>query len=124
MQLALRFAAIALFTISGCGGGLQVTLIEAAHRRPSNVAMFFTVDTSAGQPVGGLASTSFRVYEDGELVSIDESKQTIVNQEVAAEHYTLVLVDMADRRATPIPASYRDPVCAFEGADCEVASTG
>jgi acyl-CoA thioester hydrolase len=32
---------------------------------------------------------------------------------------TLVLVDLEERRATPIPASYRETVKAFEGADCE-----
>jgi len=81
--------------VAGCGGGLQLTLVDAAHRAPSNVAMYFTVDTARGEPVGGLASTDFRIYEDGALVSVDESKQTIINPEVAAEHYTLLLVDMS-----------------------------
>ena len=71
--------------VAGCGGGLQLTLVDAAHRAPSNVAMYFTVDTSRGEPVGGLASTDFRIYEDGALVSVDESKQTIINPEVAAD---------------------------------------
>src|SRR5687767_13573380 len=81
--------------MTGCGGGLSVNLIEAAHHEPSNVAVFFTVDTSEGEPVPGLQSSDFRIYEDGALVSVDESRQTIVNPEVAAEHYTLLLVDMS-----------------------------
>jgi acyl-CoA thioester hydrolase len=32
---------------------------------------------------------------------------------------TLVLVDLAERRACPIPDSYRNPVAAFEGEDLE-----
>src|SRR5919206_2377009 len=32
---------------------------------------------------------------------------------------TLVLVDLAERRAAPIPDGYRDAVLAFEGEDCE-----
>jgi hypothetical protein len=84
-----------LLGMSACGGGLDLQLVEAAHNRPSNVAVYFTVDTSGGEPVPGLAASDFRIYEDGALVSIDESQQTIINPEVAAEHYTLLLVDMS-----------------------------
>jgi acyl-CoA thioester hydrolase len=34
---------------------------------------------------------------------------------------TLVLVDPAERRPTPIPEGYKDVVAAFEGADLELA---
>lgn len=80
--------------LSGCAG-LQVNLIDSAYRRPSNVAVYFTVDTVEGDPVGGLSAESFHIYEDGELVSPTESQQQILNPEVAAEHYTLLLVDMS-----------------------------
>src|SRR3990172_284167 len=89
--------AIAIAIVSAaCGGsGLRLTLIDASVQRPSNVAVYFTVDTSDDQPVPGLTAQSFRIYEDGSLVSVHESKQTILNPEVAAEHYTLLLVDMS-----------------------------
>ncbi|NOY90943.1 MAG: VWA domain-containing protein [Deltaproteobacteria bacterium] len=86
---------ICLLSLSACGSGLQLTLVDAAHATPSNVAMFFTVDTRDGDPVPGLTAQDFRIYEDDRLVSVDESQQTIVNQEVAAEHFTLLLVDMS-----------------------------
>ena len=79
----------------GCGAGLKLTLIDASVRRPSNIAVYFTVDTSDGEPVGGLTAESFRIYEDDQPVSVLESRQTILNQEVAATHYTLLLVDMS-----------------------------
>ena len=41
---------------------------------------------------------------------------------VTAEQ-TLVLVDLEERRAAPIPDWYRDAIRAFEGDDCEVAAT-
>lgn len=78
----------------GCGG-LRVAMVDSAYQRPSNVAVYFTVDSATGDPVGGLQATDFRIYEDGQLVSPTESQQTIVNPEVAAEHYTLLLVDMS-----------------------------
>jgi hypothetical protein len=79
---------------AGCAG-LQLTAIKTTHQRPSNVAVYFRVEDNGGQPIGGLASDSFRIYEDGQLVSQYESKQTILNPEVAAIHYTLLLVDMS-----------------------------
>ncbi|GAB5540566.1 MAG: hypothetical protein SangKO_003260 [Sandaracinaceae bacterium] len=78
----------------GCGG-LRLNIIDSAFQRPSNVAVYFTVDTATGDPVTGLESEDFRIYEDGTIVSVAESQQTIINPEVAAEHYTLVLVDMS-----------------------------
>jgi acyl-CoA thioester hydrolase len=33
---------------------------------------------------------------------------------------TLVLVDLEERRATPIPDEYKHPIRAFEGDDCEM----
>jgi len=85
---------LCVLVLSGCAG-VSLTKIDATYAEPSNVAVFFTVDTSDGEPVPGLEATDFRIYEDGQLVSADESQQTIVNQEVAAEHYTLLLVDMS-----------------------------
>jgi hypothetical protein len=80
--------------LAGCVG-LRLTLVDSAYQRPSNVAVYFTVDAANGDPVGGLTAEQFRIYEDGHLVSPTESQQTIVNPEVAAEHYTLLLVDMS-----------------------------
>lgn len=83
-----------LVFLVGCGG-LRLSVVDSAYNRPSNVAVYFTVDTATGSPVAGLEADDFRIYEDGSLVSVAESQQTIVNPEVAAEHYTLLLVDMS-----------------------------
>jgi acyl-CoA thioesterase FadM len=34
-------------------------------------------------------------------------------------HQTLVLVDLAERKARPIPDKYRERIKAFEGDDCQ-----
>jgi len=88
---------IATALAAGCGGGsgLKLTLLDSSHQRPSNVAVYFTVDTRDGEPVPGLTAESFRIYEDGQLVSVHESKQTILNPEIASAHYTVLLVDMS-----------------------------
>src|SRR5215468_7207110 len=74
---------------------LRLRLIDGAAHRPSNVAVYFTVDTSNGEPVPGLTAERFKIYEDGQPVSVLESKQTILNPEVAASQFTLLLVDMS-----------------------------
>ena len=88
-----RILVIAL--LAACGGSLRLSHIDSSVQRPSNVAVYFTVDTTDGDPVPGLTAESFRIYEDDQPVSVLESKQTILNPEVSASHYTLLLVDMS-----------------------------
>lgn len=91
---------ILLFSSSwllACGGssGLRLERLDSSVQKPSNIAVYFTVETAEGEPVAGLEADSFEIYEDGKLVSEHESKQTILNPEVAVEHFTLLLVDMS-----------------------------
>ena len=88
---ALAFSALC----AGCSSGLKLTAVKSTQNRPSNVAVYFKVQASSGDPIGGLTAEQFRIYEDDALVSQYESKQTILNPEVAASHYTLLLVDMS-----------------------------
>ena len=81
--------------VTGCMAGLALTPIKSTQSKPSNVAIYFKVQTASGEPVGGLAAEQFRIYEDGSIVSQYESKQTILNPEVAVSHYTLLLIDMS-----------------------------
>jgi hypothetical protein len=82
--------------VSMCGcAGLTPRLVDASVQKPSNVAVYFTVDTRDGEPVPGLTSEQFHIYEDEKPVSPLESKQVILNPEVSAKHYTLLLIDMS-----------------------------
>lgn len=86
---------IALLFASACAGSLALTPIQSSSKKPSNVAVYFRVETGKGEPVANLEADQFNIYEDDKLVSTYESKQTILNPEVAAAHYTLLLVDMS-----------------------------
>ncbi len=92
-----RFALAVVGVVSLCMGcaSLRPRLVDASVQKPSNVAVYFTVDTRHGEPVPGLTADQFRIYEDNKLVSKFESKQTILNPEVAAMHYLLLLVDLS-----------------------------
>ncbi|HXU81429.1 MAG TPA: VWA domain-containing protein [Polyangia bacterium] len=83
-----------LVGLSACTG-LRLQLVDKSVQRPSNIAVYFTVDTTRGDPVPDLKPKDFRIYEDGAPVSEYESRQTILQPEVAAVHYTLLLVDMS-----------------------------
>jgi hypothetical protein len=92
-SLALSLPLLAAFATTGCG--LTLTQVQTAADKPSNVAVYFKVEDNKGEPVGGMTADQFEIYEDGGLVSVHESQQTILNPEVAASHYTLLLVDMS-----------------------------
>jgi hypothetical protein len=79
---------------SGCAG-LNLQMVDRSVQRPSNIAVYFTVDTTRGEPVADLTPADFQIYEDSRPVSLFESKQTILQPEVVAAHYTLLLVDMS-----------------------------
>jgi hypothetical protein len=81
-------------SLTGCAG-LKLNLVDASVQEPSNIAVYFTVDTRKGEPVPGVTADKFNIYEDGKLISIYESQQTILNPEVATVRYTLLLLDMS-----------------------------
>ncbi|MBW2534472.1 MAG: VWA domain-containing protein, partial [Deltaproteobacteria bacterium] len=85
---------IALAITAGCSG-LRLELKNASVQKPSNVALYFTVDTAGGDPVPGLLAGQFNIYEDGKLISTYESRQTILNPRVASARHTLLLLDMS-----------------------------
>lgn len=88
LALALGLPALA------CGPQLTVTRLNSDQQKPNNVWVFFTVEEGE-EPVAGLAAEDFAIYEDEQLVSTFESKQTIQNPDVAAVMYTLLLLDMS-----------------------------
>jgi hypothetical protein len=93
-------AAGTLALLAGCGG-LQVKLVQSAHERPSNVAVYLRVEDERDEPVAGLTANSFRVYEDGAFLPQPDTKQTLVDARVSASHYTLLLVDTSGSVSEP-----------------------
>jgi hypothetical protein len=93
--LAFGLAVALAGPLVACASGLKLGLLHSSSRPPSNVAVYFTVDTSDNKPVAGLTADKFTIYEDGAKVSEFESKQTILNPQVAASLYTLLLIDMS-----------------------------
>jgi len=90
---------LAVIAAAGCGGassgGLRVTQIAAAVEKPSNVAVYFTVETKTGEPVTGLDPASFRVFEDGKLVPEKKAKRMLIDPRQVEARFTLILVDLS-----------------------------
>src|SRR5262245_26562965 len=90
----MRLSLLAILV--ACGGcGLNLKMVDASVKKPSNVAVYFNVTDHKSVGVPNLTAEQFHIYEDGKLVSPFESKQTILNPEVAAVQYTLLLMDMS-----------------------------
>jgi hypothetical protein len=80
---------------AGAGCGLRLRRINTSVQRPSNIAVYFSVETNGGDAVAGLDAKQFQIYEDGQLISPYESKQTILNPDVAVSHTILLLIDLS-----------------------------
>src|SRR5438552_11118644 len=73
---ALVALALLAAPLGGACGGLKLQLVDASVRKPSNVAVYFTVDTTGGEPVANLQPTDFHIYEDGKPFSTLVIQQT------------------------------------------------
>ncbi len=85
---------VVLLFCSGCYR-LRLTLVDSSVQKPSNVAVYFSVDDRNKEPVAGLKAAQFEIYEDEKLISVFESKQAILNPKIATIRYTLLLLDMS-----------------------------
>jgi len=92
IHISLMLASLLLF--NACSG-LKLTLKNSSVQKPSNVALFFSVETKNNFPVPGLPPEAFRIYEDDKLISPYESQQTILNPEMSVVHYTVLLLDLS-----------------------------
>lgn len=104
-----RSAMLALLSLSSTGCSLfnQVRLepVATSFQKPSNVAVYVAV-TQRGKPVANLEPENFRVYENGLLLSAEDTQRLVLPQELAAFHHTLLLVDVSGESATLEPLSH------------------
>jgi hypothetical protein len=109
---AAALAALSLF-LPACSGWLSVDRVASAQKKPNNVWVFLSVQRSRDEPITGLASGDFTIYEDGNLLAEASSKQLLQAPEVAAVTYTLLLVDLSGSGASGPPDALVDAARAF-----------
>ncbi len=112
----LLLALTCMLALTGCGGGngsgggsdcdcekepvieengLVFTFEGQQVRRPANVSVFFKLDTVDGRPITGLRTGDVLVYEDGDLISQYESRQTVLPMPGQFRSHTLLLLDLS-----------------------------
>ncbi len=86
---------------SGCSlfNYVQVEPVATSFQRPSNVAAYVSV-TDGKQPVTELRSENFQIYENDQLLTSEDTHQTLLGKELAAYHHTVLLVDMSGELGT------------------------
>jgi hypothetical protein len=97
---ALGAALMVSLALAGCAGGaasggLKLKKLDAVAQKPANVAVYFAVATKAGEPVADLQPASFRIFEDGKLVSEQKAKRALLDPRFAEVRFTQVLVDLS-----------------------------
>lgn len=78
----------------GCAGGLRVEPVATAANPPGNVAVFLSVERKEGA-VAGLTPQSFKITEDGQALTLEQTQQTLLPPDSVATHRALLLVDMS-----------------------------
>jgi hypothetical protein len=92
-----RLSWLGLLPLTACsvfGGQLDVAPLATSFARPSNVAAFVSVsDGETG--LTELSPSSFRVYENGQLVPSEQTDLTLLDPMLVAQAHTVLLVDMS-----------------------------
>jgi hypothetical protein len=93
--------AFLLALCSGCSllNYVQVEPVAASFQKPSNVAAYVSV-TDGKEPVTELRAENFQIYENEQLLSSDDTHQTLLSKDLAAYHHTVLLVDMSGEQSS------------------------
>jgi len=75
--------------------GLVFIYEKQTVQKPANVSVLFKMETDEEAPVTNLTAGDFQIYEDGELISLYESKQAIVPKPGTFVHNGVLLLDLS-----------------------------
>ena len=124
IPINILFIIAALIALVSCKGEncLQFDLLEGRAQQPSNIYLLFSVETCLGNPKAGISAQEFEIYEDGELISIFESDQTILPRPRLYTLATVLLLDLSGSilesdTLEPLKASAQSFVSQVAGED-------
>ncbi len=81
------------FMALGCSAGqIKVVSKGVFAEKPGNVAAYVAV-SEQGQAMEGLSAENFKIYEDELYIPAENSRQVLLDKELAQAHRTVVLVD-------------------------------
>jgi acyl-CoA thioester hydrolase len=102
----------------------HLEMLESAMTDDQFVMRASTVEYFAPARFDDLIEIFIRLRRIGRTSATYECAAFRVDDDVlmVTAQQTLVLVDLEERRARPIPNSYRERIREFEGVDCELAA--
>lgn len=99
---------LCIAVLVGCGGSAQKAPLPTpsclslgaepnavSTSAPARISVLFSVETCSGAPVPGLTAQSFKIREDGALVSAYESQQRISPRSEKLKMFTVLLLDLS-----------------------------
>ncbi|MGE0087666.1 MAG: hypothetical protein AB7S75_24915 [Desulfococcaceae bacterium] len=75
--------------------GLVFIYEKQTVQKPANVSVMFKLETNEGQPVTDLTAENLRIYENGEPISLYESRQAIIPKPGTFVHNGMLLLDLS-----------------------------
>ncbi len=106
MTFRVILAVVAVW-LTGCAsvnnvlrGGAKVETVDLAAHPPGQIAVVLTAE-AGGEPLDRLMSSSFEIYEDGQVVDPATSKQTLLDPRSVMSFHALLLLDLSGDAAIP-----------------------
>jgi hypothetical protein len=86
---------VVAFASGGCAllGGARVEAVATSAQKPSNVALLLEV-TESGEPVPGLEPKNFKLYENDQVLSPDDAKQTLLDRTPVTAERAVLLIEL------------------------------
>jgi hypothetical protein len=96
------FVFLVVALTSGCTllGGARVEAVATSVEKPSNVALLVEVN-EGDDPVTGLATENFRIYENEQLLSESEVKRALLDRTPVTAERVLLLVELHGAPSSP-----------------------
>ena len=64
-------------------------------KKPANIAVYFKLETTKGEPVPNLPASAFEIFEDDAAVSGYESQKNVFSNPEDMNYYTLLVLDLS-----------------------------
>jgi hypothetical protein len=96
MKQNLLVSLAAAWLSTGCMlfGGLHVEPVATSAQKPGNVAVYVSV-RQGDHSTGALFEKNFHISEDGQELSLEQTKQALLPRDMVAVHRALLLLDLS-----------------------------
>lgn len=99
----------------GCGAGpVKVVSRGIFTEKPGNVAVYVAV-SEEGKALTGLSAENFKIFEDQQLIPASNSRQVLLDKELAHAHRAVLLIDQSAASDETIRSELANALSFFVG---------